>query len=85
MEGWCQGRRRFARGEASILIPLPKNRLSFSTIIYKPTLSKRLHFTKPPEAPSGPEKTPREEERGIARLFNLLLLATRQMVTPSAY
>lgn len=46
-------------------------------------LNTHLHFT--PAAPSNPVKMPGEKEQGIARLFNLLLFATRQMVTLNNY
>lgn len=46
-------------------------------------LNTHLYFT--PAAPSSPVKMPREKEQGIPRLFNLLLFATPQMVTPNNY
>lgn len=46
-------------------------------------LNTHLYFT--PAAPSSPVKMPGEKEQGIPRLFNLLLFATPQMVTPNNY
>lgn len=65
-----------------VYFPAQKRNL-FLHEYYNLMLNTHLYFT--PAAPSRPVKMPGEKEQGIARLFNLLLFATRQMVTPNNY
>lgn len=66
----------------NLCFPAQKRNL-FLRDYYKLMLNTHLYFT--PAAPFSPVKVPGEKEQGIPRLFNLLLFATQQMVTPNNY